>query len=82
MAVACLSLPAKAASLFAVQNVSHAGDNFARSTTDLWRHWESHLKNTLGTMGIECRFVDPADPENFRLGLGPQNLLLLRRDIA
>ena len=24
------------------------------------------FQNTLSTMGIECRFVDPADPENFR----------------
>ena len=24
------------------------------------------FQNTMSTMGIECRFVDPADPENFR----------------
>jgi O-acetylhomoserine (thiol)-lyase len=24
------------------------------------------VQNTMSTMGIECRFVDPADPENFR----------------
>ena len=55
----------QAASLFAVQNICHAGDNFVAST-DLYGGTWNLFANTLRTMGIECRFVDPADPENFR----------------
>jgi O-acetylhomoserine (thiol)-lyase len=55
----------QAASLFAVQNICHAGDNFV-SSTDLYGGTWNLFANTLKTMGIECRFVDPADPENFR----------------
>src|SRR5258708_25916484 len=55
----------QAASLFAVQNICHAGDNFVAST-DLYGGTWNLFANTLKTMGIECRFVDPADRENFR----------------
>ena len=64
--VAALGLGSgQAASLFAVQNICHAGDNFVAST-DLYGGTWNLFANTLKTMGIECRFVDPADPENFR----------------
>src|SRR6478672_10659401 len=55
----------QAASLFAVQNICHAGDNFVCST-DIYGGTWNLFQNTMGTMGIECRFVDPVDPENFR----------------
>ena len=55
----------QAASLFAVQNICHAGDNFV-SSTDLYGGTWNLFLNTMKTMGIEVRFVDPADPENFR----------------
>jgi O-acetylhomoserine (thiol)-lyase len=55
----------QAASLFAVQNICHAGDNFVCST-DIYGGTWNLFGNTMKTMGIECRFVDPADPENFR----------------
>ncbi|MDW8369083.1 MAG: PLP-dependent transferase [Geminicoccaceae bacterium] len=55
----------QAASLFAVQNICHAGDNFV-SSTDLYGGTWNLFQNTLKTMGIEVRFVDPSDPENFR----------------
>src|SRR5277367_1652881 len=64
--VAALALGSgQAASLFAVQNICHAGDNFVAST-DLYGGTWNLFANTLKTLGIECRFVDPADPENFR----------------
>ena len=64
--VAALALASgQAASLFAVQNICHAGDNFVCST-DIYGGTWNLFQNTLSTMGIECRFVDPADPENFR----------------
>jgi O-acetylhomoserine (thiol)-lyase len=55
----------QAASLFAVQNICHAGYNFLCST-DIYGGTWNLFQNTMSTMGIECRFVDPADPENFR----------------
>jgi O-acetylhomoserine (thiol)-lyase len=64
--VAALGLASgQAASLFAVQNICHAGDNFV-SSTDLYGGTWNLFLNTMKTMGIEVRFVDPADPENFR----------------
>ena len=64
--VAALGLASgQAASLIAVQNICHAGDNFICST-DIYGGTWNLFQNTMSTMGIECRFVDPADPENFR----------------
>src|SRR5258708_10118607 len=64
--VAALGLASgQAASLFAVQNICHAGDNFVCST-DIYGGTWNLFQNTLSTMGIECRFVDPSDPESFR----------------
>ena len=64
--VAALALASgQAASLIAVQNICHTGDNFV-SSTDIYGGTWNLFQNTFATMGIECRFVDPADPENFR----------------
>lgn len=63
--VAALALSSgQAASLFAVQNICHAGDNFVCSTDVYGGTWNL-FANTMKTMGIECRFVDPSDPEAF-----------------
>ncbi|HTW27608.1 MAG TPA: PLP-dependent transferase [Acetobacteraceae bacterium] len=55
----------QAASLFAVQNLARAGDNIV-SSTDLYGGTWNLFANTLRDIGIECRFVDPTDPEAFR----------------
>lgn len=55
----------QAASAFALQNIAFAGDNVV-SATDLYGGTWNLFANTLKTQGIEVRFVDPADPENFR----------------
>nr|MCU0986623.1 O-acetylhomoserine aminocarboxypropyltransferase/cysteine synthase [Acetobacteraceae bacterium] len=55
----------QAASTFAVMNLCQAGDNIV-SSTDLYGGTWNLFANTLKQFGIECRFVDPADPENFR----------------
>src|SRR3954462_14181112 len=65
--VAALALASgQAASLIAVQNICHAGDNFVSSTDLYGGTWNLFLNTMMKTMGIEVRFVDPADPENFR----------------
>ncbi|MFK4508496.1 O-acetylhomoserine (thiol)-lyase [Bradyrhizobium daqingense] len=53
------------ASAFAIFNVAQAGDNIV-SSTDLYGGTWTLLSQTLKQFGIEVRFVDPADPENFR----------------
>jgi O-acetylhomoserine (thiol)-lyase len=63
--VAALALASgQAASLFSIQNICHAGDNFV-SSTDLYGGTWNLFLNTFKTMGIEVRFVDPADPAAF-----------------
>ncbi len=54
----------QAASTFAVQNLARAGDNIV-SGTDLYGGTYNLFANTLRDMGIEVRFVDPADPQAF-----------------
>ena len=52
------------ASAMAIQNITHAGDNIV-SSTDLYGGTWNLFANTFKDMGIEVRFVDPSDPENF-----------------
>ena len=49
---------------FAILNITSAGQNIV-STTSLYGGTVNLFKHTLKRMGIEVRFVDPADPENF-----------------
>jgi O-acetylhomoserine (thiol)-lyase len=63
--VAALALGSgQAASAFSIQNIAQAGDNIV-SSTDLYGGTWNLFANTLKTMGIETRFVDPQDPEAF-----------------
>src|ERR1700733_11677874 len=55
----------QAASAFALQNLARAGDNVV-SSTDLYGGTWNLFANTLKDQGIEVRFVDPVDPQNFR----------------
>jgi O-acetylhomoserine (thiol)-lyase len=55
----------QAASAYALQNLARAGDNVVSSTALYGGTWNL-FANTLKDQGIEVRFVDPADPENFR----------------
>lgn len=64
--VAALGLASgQAASAASVQNLARAGDNIV-SSTDLYGGTWNLFANTLKDQGVEVRFVDPADPENFR----------------
>jgi O-acetylhomoserine (thiol)-lyase len=55
----------QAASTFAILNLARAGDNVV-SSTDLYGGTWNLFANTLKDLGVEVRFADPADPENFR----------------
>jgi O-acetylhomoserine (thiol)-lyase len=54
----------QAASNFSILNLCKAGDNFV-SSTDIYGGTWNLFANTLKNLGIECRFVDPSDPQNF-----------------
>jgi O-acetylhomoserine (thiol)-lyase len=64
VAALCVS-SGQAASAMSVQNLARAGDNIV-SSTDLYGGTWNLFANTLKDQGIETRFVDPSDPENFR----------------
>ena len=55
----------QAASAYSVQNLARAGDNVV-SSTDLYGGTWNLFANTLRDQGLDVRFVDPSDPENFR----------------
>lgn len=55
----------QAASALSIQNLCRPGDNIV-SSTDLYGGTWNLFANTLSSMGIAVRFVDPIDPENFR----------------
>ena len=55
----------QAASAMAIQNLAWAGDNVI-SSTDLYGGTWNLFANTLKQQGIEIRFVDPSDPNNFK----------------
>jgi O-acetylhomoserine (thiol)-lyase len=55
----------QAASALSLQNLARVGDNVV-SSTDLYGGTWNLFANTLKDQGIEVRFVDPTDPENFR----------------
>ena len=54
----------QAASTVAIQNLATNGDNIVASA-HLYGGTFNLFKNVFSDMGIEVRFVDPADPENF-----------------
>ena len=54
----------QSASAFAIQNVCQAGDNFI-SSTDLYGGTVNLFTHTLKKLGIEVRYADPLDPQNF-----------------
>ena len=54
----------QAASAFSLQNLARAGDNVV-SSTDLYGGTWNLFANTLKDQGVEVRFVDPSDPQNF-----------------
>ncbi|MEO8716046.1 MAG: PLP-dependent transferase [Acetobacteraceae bacterium] len=63
--VAALALASgQAASAMSVMNLARAGDNIV-SSTDLYGGTWNLFANTLKDMGVETRFVDPADPGAF-----------------
>jgi len=53
------------ASAYSILNLAASGDNVV-SSTDLYGGTWTLFAQTLKQFGVEVRFVDPSDPENFR----------------
>jgi O-acetylhomoserine (thiol)-lyase len=53
------------ATMFSVLNLCEKGDNFV-SSTDLYGGSHTLFSSTFKKMGIEVRFADPKNPENFK----------------
>jgi O-acetylhomoserine (thiol)-lyase len=64
-AAALLVASGQAASAYSVLNLAGAGDNIV-SSTDLYGGTWALFSASLKHFGVEVRFVDPSDPENFR----------------
>ena len=54
----------QAATALSIQNIARNGDNIV-SSTDIYGGTWNLFANTFKDQGIEVRFVDPSDPENF-----------------
>ena len=54
----------QAASAYAIQNLAKNGDNIVASS-HLYGGTYNQFKNVFNDMGLEVRFVDPSDPNNF-----------------
>jgi O-acetylhomoserine (thiol)-lyase len=54
----------QSATAIAIQNIAKAGDNIV-SSTDVYGGTWNLFANTFKDQGIEVRFVDPSDPNNF-----------------
>ncbi len=59
----------------AILTLAHAGDEIV-SATSLYGGTYNLFHYTLPQMGITVRFVDPADPENFRKAITPKTRLI------
>lgn len=55
----------QSATAISIQNLAKAGDNIV-SSTDLYGGTWNLFNNTLKDQGIEVRFVDPSNPEQFK----------------
>jgi O-acetylhomoserine (thiol)-lyase len=56
----------QAASTYSILNLARSGDNFVASTDLYGGTWNLFNNTMMNDLGIEVRFVDPSDPENFR----------------
>jgi len=55
----------QAASTYSILNIARAGDNFVSSTDLYGGTWNLFNNTMMNDLGIEVRFVDPSDPQNF-----------------
>lgn len=65
----------------AILTLAHAGDEIV-SAISLYGGTYNLFHYTLPTLGVTVRFVDPADPENFRKAITPKTRLLYGESVG
>lgn len=71
----------QAATTYAVLNIAKAGDNII-STSYLYGGTYNLFHYTLPRLGIEVRFVDSSDPENFRKAIDDKTRLVYTESVG
>jgi O-acetylhomoserine (thiol)-lyase len=66
---------------YAVQNIALAGDHIV-SSTNVYGGTYNLFENTLKEQGIDCTFVNPADPSNFEGAIQPNTKLLFAETLG
>lgn len=71
----------QAAITFSILNIAGAGDEIVSSST-LYGGTYNLFANTLSKLGINVKFVDSSNPENFRAAITPQTKALFAETIG
>ncbi|NWJ94691.1 MAG: homocysteine synthase [Chloroflexi bacterium] len=71
----------QAAEFLAILNILSAGDELV-SSASLYGGTYNLFRHTLPKVGISVKFVDPADPENFRKAIGPKTRALYAETVG
>lgn len=66
---------------YALLNIASAGDEIV-SASSLYGGTYNLFANTLPKLGIQVRFVDPSDPENFRKAITPKTKALYAESLG
>ncbi|MCP1307955.1 homocysteine synthase [Paenibacillus tyrfis] len=80
-AAALATASGQAAITYAILNIASAGDEIV-SATSLYGGTYNLFASTLPKLGIQVKFVDPSDPENFRAAITPQTKALYAETIG
>src|SRR5690606_26326847 len=78
---ACAFSSGQAAITAGILNICHAGQNFV-SSQQLYGGTYNLFHHTFKEFGIECRFVDGNDPENFRKAIDENTRLVYIESIG
>ncbi|MDO3676721.1 homocysteine synthase [Paenibacillus ehimensis] len=80
-AAALATASGQAAITYSILNIASAGDEIV-SATSLYGGTYNLFASTLPKLGIQVKFVDPSDPENFRAAITPQTKALYAETIG
>ncbi|GMX61844.1 homocysteine synthase [Paenibacillus elgii] len=80
-AAALATASGQAAITYSILNIASAGDEIV-SATSLYGGTYNLFASTLPKLGIQVKFVDPSDPENFRAAITPHTKALYAETIG
>ncbi|RJO68679.1 MAG: O-acetylhomoserine aminocarboxypropyltransferase/cysteine synthase [Myxococcales bacterium] len=80
-AAALATASGQSAETLAILNLAHSGDHIV-SSTSLYGGTYNLLHHTLPKFGIECTFVEPSKPENFKRAVQPNTKLIFAEGVG